>query len=37
TEDTGRIWATPALPFVVFLTLGFIISVLHGDLIAFIF
>jgi len=37
TESEGIVWATPALPFVVFLTLGFIISVLYGDLIAVIF
>ncbi len=33
----GEVWVSYALPFVVFMTIGFIISVLHGDLLTLIF
>jgi preflagellin peptidase FlaK len=28
----GEVWAAPALPFVVFLTIGFVVSITYGDL-----
>jgi preflagellin peptidase FlaK len=32
----GEVWAVPALPFVVFMTIGFLISFAYGDVIAII-
>jgi preflagellin peptidase FlaK len=33
----GEVWVTPAFPFVVFLTVGYLISIFYGDLLSFIF
>jgi prepilin signal peptidase PulO-like enzyme (type II secretory pathway) len=37
TGVVGETWVTPAIPFIVFMTLGFVISLLHGDLLTLIF
>lgn len=37
TNKKGSVWVTPAFPFVVFLTAGYIISVFYGDLLSIIF
>jgi preflagellin peptidase FlaK len=34
---TGEVWVTPAFPFVVFLTAGFVVSIIHGDILSLIF
>ncbi len=37
TVHKGEVWVSPAIPFVVLITLGFMISVLYGDLLVFLF
>ena len=37
SKGDGEVWVTPAIPFVVFLTAGFIISIVYGDLISLLF
>ncbi len=33
-EGEGRVWVTPAIPFVVLITVGFVISVVYGDILS---
>jgi preflagellin peptidase FlaK len=37
TGVEGEVWVTPAIPFIVFMTAGFVISVLYGDILALIY
>ncbi len=33
-KGEGRVWVTPAIPFVVLITVGFVISVVYGDILS---
>lgn len=35
-EGGGKVWVTPAIPFVILITIGFVISVVYGDLLSYI-
>ncbi|RMF90890.1 MAG: A24 family peptidase [Methanobacteriota archaeon] len=36
-DRDGEVWAAPALPFIVFLTAGFVVSILYGDILYILF
>ena len=33
-EGVGKVWVTPAIPFVILITVGFLISVIYGDILS---
>ncbi|MFQ5975117.1 MAG: A24 family peptidase C-terminal domain-containing protein, partial [Candidatus Hydrothermarchaeales archaeon] len=33
-EGEGKVWVTPAIPFVILITIGFVISVIYGDILS---
>jgi preflagellin peptidase FlaK len=36
-SDSKNLWVTPALPFIVYMTVGFLLTVIFGDILAMIF
>jgi len=32
-QDTKDVWVTPALPFIIYITIGFVITVVYGDIL----
>ncbi|KYH40794.1 MAG: peptidase A24B, FlaK domain-containing protein, partial [Candidatus Bathyarchaeota archaeon B63] len=36
SEIQGQVWATPGLPFLIFITIGFLVALLFGDLTAWL-
>ena len=37
SEGSNNLWVTPALPFIVYMTVGFLMMILFGDILALIF